>query len=99
VTALVLGSSAKHSDWGYHRDGRLVLLNLSKPAEPQIAADVPAGAVPEGLVFSPDSQFVYAGNYIDKNVQIYRIENGKLVDTGTKLALPGQPASMRGPAR
>jgi DNA-binding beta-propeller fold protein YncE len=99
VTALVLGSAAKHSEWGYHRDGRVLLLDLSKPAEPRVAADLPGGAVPEGLAFSPDGQYVYVGNYIDKNVQIYRVENGKLTDTGAKLALPGQPASMRGPAR
>ena len=99
VTALVFGSAAKHSDWGYHRDGRVVLLDLSKPAEPRIVADVPAGGVPEGLAFSPDSQFLYVGNYVDRNVQVYRIDNGNLVDTGAKLTLPGQPASMRGPAR
>ncbi len=60
---------------------------------------LPAGAIPEGIAFSPDSQYVYVGNYQDKNVQVYRIENGKLTDTGVKLALPGQPASIRGVAR
>jgi hypothetical protein len=29
-------------------------------------------------------------------VQIFRLDGGKLTDTGNPLALPGQPASMRG---
>ena len=99
ATPLLLGSSAKPSDWAYHRDGSTVLLDLGKPDDPHVVSTLPAGAIPEGIAFSPDSQYVYVGNYQDKNVQVYRIENGKLTDTGVKLALPGQPASIRGVAR
>jgi DNA-binding beta-propeller fold protein YncE len=58
----------------------------------------PLGALPEGVAFSPNSQYVYVGNYIDKNMQVFSIAGGKLVAAGT-MALPGQPTSMRGPAR
>lgn len=58
----------------------------------------PIGALPEGVAFSPDSQYVYIGNYIDKDLQIFRISAGRLLTVGT-IALPGQPASVRGPAR
>jgi DNA-binding beta-propeller fold protein YncE len=99
VTPLLLGSSAKHADWSYHRDGSTVLLDLANPEAPRIVNALPAGAVPEGIAFSPDSQYVYVGNYVDKNLQVYHIEGGKLTDTGVKLALQGEPASIRGPAR
>ena len=36
------------------------------------------------------------GNYIDRNLSILKVDGTKITDTGQKLALPGQPASMRG---
>ena len=36
ATPLLLGSSAKPSDWAYHRDGSTVLLDLGKPADPHV---------------------------------------------------------------
>lgn len=99
ASPLLKGSGAKHGHWAYTRDGGFVLARIGDGGKVSVAGELPAGGLPEGVVFSPDSQYIYVGNYIDKDVQVYRIENGKLTDTGTKLALPGQPASMRGPAR
>jgi 6-phosphogluconolactonase (cycloisomerase 2 family) len=67
--------------------GALTLVNKS-----------PIGALPEGIAFSPNSEYVYIGNYIDKNLQVFRVTGGKLVPVGT-MDLPGQPASIRGIAR
>jgi DNA-binding beta-propeller fold protein YncE len=63
-----------------------------------VVSKAPIGALPEGVAFSPNSEYVYIGNFIDKNLQIFRIAGGKLVAAGT-MALPGQPASVRGVAR
>jgi DNA-binding beta-propeller fold protein YncE len=54
--------------------------------------------LPEGVAFSPNSQYVYIGNYIDKTLQVFRIAGNRLAPVET-MPLPGQPASMRGPAR
>lgn len=49
------------------------------------------------VVFSPDGQYIYVGNYMDRDVSILKVEkNGRVVNTGKSLKLPGQPASMRG---
>ncbi len=96
---LLKGSASKHDRWSYTKDGSLVLLSLSSGGKLQAVNELPTGGVPEGITFSPDSHYVYVGNYIDKNLQVYRIAGGKLTDTGKTLALPGQPASMRGLAR
>ena len=58
---------------------------------------LPAGGVPEGIAFSPDSQYVYVGNYVDKNVQVYRIVNGKLTDTGARSRCPASPPRCAAP--
>jgi DNA-binding beta-propeller fold protein YncE len=96
---LLLGSGARHSSPSYTRNAAVELFDLSTPGKPRSIGRLPAGGLPEGVAFSPNSEYVYVGNYIDRNLQVYRIVNGHLTDTGTKLALPGQPASIRGPAR
>ncbi|MBV9654310.1 MAG: YncE family protein [Acetobacteraceae bacterium] len=99
ATPLLMGSSAAHNHWGYHQNGSTVLLDLGKPEQPVVVNAAPSGGVPEGIAWSPDSQYLYVGNYTDNNLQVYRVVDGKLTDTGVKLALGGQPASVRGVAR
>ena len=53
------------------------------------------GAVPEGVAWSPDSQCLYVGNHNDRNLQVFHVDGGMLAG-GQTMALPGQPASLRG---
>lgn len=98
MTPLIEGSGAKHSAWNYAKGGHAVLMAIGSGGKLTVASRLPIGALPEGVAFSPNSEYVYIGNYIDSNLQIFRIAGGKLVAAGT-MALPGQPASVRGPAR
>ena len=52
--------------------------------------------LPEGAVFSSDGNYLYVGNYIDRDITILRVDGDQLVNTGKSLQLPAQPASMRG---
>ena len=88
--ALALSSGKLTAPLQARTTGRLKLDKVS---------ELPLGGVPEGVAFSPDGRFIYVGNYVEKNVQVFRIDDNKLVDTGKTLSLPGQPASMRGPAQ
>jgi DNA-binding beta-propeller fold protein YncE len=98
VAPLLLGTGAKHSDWFYTKNGTAALISIGAGGKLKLVNTAPLGALPEGIAFSPNSEYVYIGNYLDRNLQVFRIVGGKLVDTKVKLALPGQPASMRGPA-
>jgi DNA-binding beta-propeller fold protein YncE len=95
---LLEGSGAKHSDWFYTKGAELALLSVGSGGTLSLVSRAPLGALPEGVAFSPKSDYVYVGNYIDRNLQTFHIVGGKLVSVGT-LPLPGQPASMRGLAR
>ena len=64
-----------------------------------VVARAPLGGLPEGVVYSPNSDYLYVGNYIDQDLQVLALAGGKLTEVGPKLKLPGQPASMRGPVR
>ena len=94
VTPVIDGSGAKPDAWEYNKDGYAALMAVGSDGTLTVVATAPVGALPEGLAFSPNSQYVYIGNFIDKNMLIFRIAGDKLVPAGT-LDLPGQPASMR----
>ena len=94
---LLNGSSALHSAPSYHPNGVLQVFALNGQAL-SLAGEVPLGAIPEALAWSPDSQWLYVGNYNDKTLQVLHIEGGKPTTSRT-MPLPGQPASLRGVAR
>lgn len=61
---------------------------------------VNAGRKAEGVAFSPDGKYLYVanfyvGNFTPGNVQIYKVQGDRVVDTGKVLKLPGHAASMR----
>ena len=94
---LLNGSSALHSAPGYHANGVLHVFALNGQAL-SLAGEAPLGAIPEGLAWSPDSQWLYVGNYNDKTLQIFHMEDGKPA-ASRMMPLPGQPASLRGVAK
>ncbi len=98
VAVLLRGTSAPRAAWSYTKTGSVVLLSLAG-GHARVTAEVEAGNLPEGVAFSPDSQFVYVGNYAGRTLQVFRIDGDGIKDTGTVLDLPGQPASLRGQAR
>jgi 6-phosphogluconolactonase (cycloisomerase 2 family) len=99
VTPLLLGSGNKHADWSYTKNGEAVLLSVGGNGALAVVNRLPLGGLPEGVAFSGNSEYVFIGNYIDQNLQVLRIAGGKLVGIGVTMKLPGQPASLRGPAR
>jgi DNA-binding beta-propeller fold protein YncE len=98
VTPLIEGSGTKPGEWSHTKGGHAALMSVGPGGKLTVVSKAPIGALPEGVAFSPNSEYVYIGNFIDKNLQIFRIAGGKLVAEGT-MALPGQPASLRGVAR
>jgi len=98
ATPLLLGTGAKGSDWFKTRFGELVVMSISPGGRLTVTGKAKLGGLPEGIAYSPDSAYVYIGNYLDKTLQVFRIANGKPLPVGPAITLPGQPASMRGPA-
>ncbi|HEY0184965.1 MAG TPA: hypothetical protein VGC09_19360 [Rhodopila sp.] len=96
---LLLGSGAKGGDWFKTKGGELVVMSIGPNGRLSLAGKAPLGALPEGLAYSPDSDYLYVGNYLDKDLQVFRLVNGKPTQAGPNIALPGQPASIRGLAR
>jgi DNA-binding beta-propeller fold protein YncE len=99
VAMLLGGAGVPKSMWfNTKHNGTLVVLRIDGKKVTKVG-EVEVGGLPEGLVFSPDGQYLYVGNFTDRDVTILKVDGSKITDTGKKLKLPGQPASMRGRAQ
>jgi DNA-binding beta-propeller fold protein YncE len=99
ASPLIEGSGSKPSDWFHTKGSELAVMSVGANGKLTVTGKAKLGALPEGIVFSPDSSYIYVGNFIDSNLQVFRVNNGKPVQVGPNIKLPGQPASMRGTAR
>jgi len=99
VAVLLGGASVLKTMWfNTKRNGSLAVLKIDGKKVTKVG-EVEVGGLPEGVVFSPDGKYLYVGNYTDRDVSILKVDGTKITDTGKKLKLPGQPASMRGRAQ
>ena len=98
VALLLNGNDAAKNAWFYNRNGKAIALKIDGKRVTR-SNEVEVRGLPEGLVFSSDGQFIYVGNYLDRDISILRVDGDRIVNTGKSLALPGQPASMRGRTR
>jgi len=95
VAVLLRGTAAVHSAWSYGKTGAVVLMGMVD-GKARVMQQVEAGNLPEGVAFNATGEYVYVGNYVDKTLQVFRITGDAIADTGVVVALPGQPASIRG---
>jgi DNA-binding beta-propeller fold protein YncE len=98
VALLLNGNDAAKNAWFYNRNGKVVALKIDGKKVTR-GNEVEVRGLPEGAVFSNDGQYIYVGNYLDRDISILRVEGDQIVNTGKTLALPGQPAAMRGRTR
>lgn len=84
----------KGAAWA-HPSGRVVALRIDQGGV-RVASTVDVGAFPEGIGFSADGRYAYAGNFASHTISVLRVgANGELTDTHRDIALPGPPASLR----
>lgn len=98
VAVLLRGTNSAKNAWFYNRNATVVALRIDGKKVTR-SNEVEVRGLPEGVVFSDDGQYIYVGNYMDRDVSILKVEGDRIVNTGKSLQLPGQPASMRGRTR
>lgn len=98
IVLLLHGSTSGTDEWPYHPNGGAVMIAIKDGKARVLPREVKLGGVPEGVAYSRDSAYAYAGDYNEQVLHILRVSPSGLKETGT-MALPGHPASMRGPAQ
>jgi DNA-binding beta-propeller fold protein YncE len=93
------GGALSKDAWFAHPNTIVDVLSTAGGTVRKVGA-VNAGRKAEGVAFSPDGKYLYVanfwvGNFEPGNLQIYRVQGDRVVDTGKVLRLPGHPASMR----
>jgi DNA-binding beta-propeller fold protein YncE len=94
VAAILRGSNANKKAFFYNKNGSLSILKIDgkKVTKTQ---DIEVGGLPEAVAFTPDGKYLLAGNYIDQDFSILKVDGTKVIDTGKRFKVPGHPASAR----
>lgn len=94
VAAILRGSNGNKKAFFYNKNGSLSILKIDgkKVTKTQ---DIEVGGLPEAVVFTPDGKYLLAGNYMDQDFSILRVDGTKVTDTGKRFKVPGHPASAR----
>jgi DNA-binding beta-propeller fold protein YncE len=93
VVVNVDGSNSPQA-WYYHKTGSVTLLKINGKTV-TAGKTVPVGTLPEAVMISPDSRYVYVGNFLDQDFTILRVNGTDISDTGKRFKVPGHPASGR----
>ncbi|MGH8430575.1 MAG: YncE family protein, partial [Solimonas sp.] len=88
------GSTRPRDAAQYKPNGMVVLYRLDGNALTKVS-EAPIGAWSQGAAFSRDGKAVVVGNMIEKNMQVFRNDDGKLTDTGQKIDVGGGAAAIR----
>jgi len=93
VAAILRGSNNKKAFY-YQKNGSLSILKIDgkKVTKTQ---DIEVGGLPEAVAFTPDGKYLLAGNYLDQDFSILKVDGSMVTDTGKRFKVPGHPASAR----
>jgi DNA-binding beta-propeller fold protein YncE len=88
------GSNKPKESPFYSPNGKLVLYMVAGKTL-QKFGELPLGNWPQGVAFAPDGLTVLVQNRAQKDIQVFRIDGMRLVDTGQRIALKGGGAALR----
>jgi DNA-binding beta-propeller fold protein YncE len=95
VTLLNGSYDSPNGAWYRREAGRVALLKIDA-TNVTLSDGADVGSFPEGIAFSKDGAFIYAGNFHSNAISILSVgRGGSLKDTGARIELPGPPASLR----
>lgn len=88
------GSTRPRDAPQYKPNGMLVLYRLDGGALTK-TGEAPIGGWSQGASFSRDGSVIVVQNMNEKNLQVFKNDNGKVTDTGQKIDVGGGAAAVR----
>jgi DNA-binding beta-propeller fold protein YncE len=92
--AILVGGNSNKRAFFSRKTGVAVVLKIDGKKVTKVS-EIEVGGLAEGVAFSPDGAYAYVGNFLDSDMSILKISGTEVTDTGSKLRLPGHPASLR----
>jgi DNA-binding beta-propeller fold protein YncE len=94
AAVLMEGSNFAQRHPEHTEHGQLVLLaregNTFRVVQRQ-----PIGRIPEGVAFAKSGHYLLVQCHPDRNIWVFEIKNGRAIDTGHRIEIPGLPSSLR----
>jgi hypothetical protein len=90
-----MNGSNKPKDSPFYNDHGKVLVYRVEQKHLTKLAEAPIGHWSQGVSFTPDNQYVLVQNMVEKDIMIFKLDGGKLADTGQRLKVKGGPAAIR----
>ncbi len=95
VAVVVMNGSNKPKESPFYSpNGKLVLYMVAGKTL-QKFGELPIGNWSQGVAFAPDGLTVLVQNMVQKDIQVFRIDGMRLVDTGQRIPLKGGGAAIR----
>lgn len=91
----IMNGSNRAKDSPFFNDGGRLLLYRVEGLSLKKVAEAKIGHWSQGIAFSADGRHVFAQNMVEKNVMVFRWENGQLSDTGHRIPVKGGSVAMR----
>ena len=88
------GSNLTADNPGRRAKGKLTLF-ANQDGKLVEKSSLPAGEAGQGVVFTANGQYILAQFNVEKQLAVFAVANGKLKDTGKRLASTGGPSSIR----
>jgi DNA-binding beta-propeller fold protein YncE len=88
------GSQLTPDNPGRHPRGKVILFSVDNNGAHKVN-EVPGGEAAQGIVFAKDNRTVLVQFDVEKELAIYAIRGGRLVDTAKRLKLSAGPVSIR----
>ncbi len=88
------GSNLLASNPARNKVGKVVLYEIKDGSATKVN-ELPGGDSAQGVVFTQDSKTVIVQFNVERALALYAIRDGKLVDTGERIALRAGPVSIR----
>ena len=98
AAVLMNGSNLAPGTNGYSDHGQLVM--LARRGERFVRTQVVSvGRIPEGVAFSPAGDQVIVQCHPDRELRLYPIRRGRVLERYERIAVPGFPSSLRSAGR
>ena len=94
LLSIAVDSSGSKAYCGSERDGCIYVLNTTDPAHPTLAATIPTGSHPQGLLLNHDESKLFVANSQSDTLSV--IDTAGNLVTGTILLRPGTSRGLPG---